>query len=57
MSDIELGPEDLEEAAESLKNWSRWGPDDEIGTLNHTTPETWSQPPAWCARARSSRSP
>ena len=39
MTDSELGPEDLEEAAESLKNWSRWGPDDEIGTLNHTTPD------------------
>lgn len=39
MTDRELGPEDLEEAAESLKNWSRWGPDDEIGTLNHTTPD------------------
>jgi kynurenine formamidase len=39
MTDHEVGPEDLEEAAQSLKNWSRWGPDDEIGTLNHTTPD------------------
>jgi kynurenine formamidase len=39
MTDGVLGPEDLEEAAESFKNWSRWGPDDEIGTLNHTTPD------------------
>jgi kynurenine formamidase len=39
MTASELGPKDLEEAAESLKNWSRWGPDDEIGTLNHTQPD------------------
>ena len=25
--------------AEQFKNWGRWGPDDEIGTLNHVTPE------------------
>ncbi|MEQ8841645.1 MAG: cyclase family protein [Acidimicrobiales bacterium] len=24
---------------ESLKNWGRWGPDDELGTLNHLGPE------------------
>jgi len=24
---------------ESLKNWGRWGEDDELGTLNHITPE------------------
>ena len=24
----------LRETAEKLKNWGRWGPDDEIGTLN-----------------------
>lgn len=23
---------------ESLSNWGRWGPDDELGTLNHITP-------------------
>jgi kynurenine formamidase len=39
MAEPELGPEDLAEAAESLRNWSRWGPDDEVGTLNHTTPD------------------
>ena len=22
-----------------LRNWGRWGPDDELGTLNHITPE------------------
>ena len=26
-------------AAEQLKNWGRWGKDDQIGTLNHIRPE------------------
>ena len=26
----------LRKTAEKLKNWGRWGPDDEIGTLNFT---------------------
>jgi kynurenine formamidase len=30
---------DLKAAAERLKNWGRWGANDEIGTLNHTHPE------------------
>ncbi len=34
-----LNRKDLAEAAEKYKNWGRWGPDDEIGTLNHTSPE------------------
>lgn len=29
----------LAEAAEKYKNWGKWGPDDEIGTLNFTQPE------------------
>ena len=32
-----LTRQDLREAAEKFKNWGRWGPKDEIGTLNHTT--------------------
>jgi kynurenine formamidase len=24
---------------ETLSNWGKWGPDDELGTLNHVTPE------------------
>jgi kynurenine formamidase len=27
------------EAFEKLKNWGKWGKDDQIGTLNHVTPE------------------
>jgi kynurenine formamidase len=30
---------DIEAAAERLKNWGKWGPDDEVGTLNYTTPQ------------------
>ena len=30
--------DDLREAAEKYKNWGKWGPDDEIGTLNYTSP-------------------
>jgi kynurenine formamidase len=29
----------LRTVAENCKNWGRWGPDDEIGTLNFVTPE------------------
>src|SRR6202789_3116516 len=31
--------DDLRQAAETYKNWGKWGPDDEIGTLNYTSPE------------------
>jgi kynurenine formamidase len=31
--------EDIRAAAERLKNWGRWGANDELGTLNHTRPE------------------
>ena len=30
--------DDLRQAAEKYKNWGKWGPDDEIGTLNYTSP-------------------
>jgi kynurenine formamidase len=29
----------IKAAAEKYKNWGKWGPNDEIGTLNFTTPE------------------
>src|SRR5215207_6780130 len=32
-----LTRQDLRDAAEKYKNWGKWGPDDEIGTLNYTT--------------------
>jgi kynurenine formamidase len=31
--------QDIHDAAERLKNWGRWGPDDELGTLNNITPQ------------------
>jgi kynurenine formamidase len=34
-----LTMDDLRAAADRLKNWGRWGADDEIGTLNHVRPE------------------
>ncbi len=34
-----LTMDDIRAAAERLKNWGRWGADDEIGTLNYTRPE------------------
>jgi kynurenine formamidase len=40
MAARKLTRQDLREAAEKFKNWGRWGPDDEIGTLNYITPET-----------------
>jgi kynurenine formamidase len=34
-----LTMEDIRAAAERLKNWGKWGAQDEIGTLNYTRPE------------------
>jgi hypothetical protein len=31
--------EAIYKAARELSNWGRWGPDDQIGTLNNVTPE------------------
>src|SRR3954462_3890329 len=37
--DIKVGKAAIEEASKKLSNWGRWGKDDQIGTLNHVTPE------------------
>ena len=29
----------IESAAARLKNWGKWGPEDELGTLNYVSPE------------------
>lgn len=34
-----LTMKDIEAASERLKNWNKWGADDEVGTLNYTTAE------------------
>src|SRR6187455_2774596 len=31
--------QDLRDASEKYKNWGKWGPNDEIGTLNYTSAE------------------
>src|ERR1700678_4541218 len=36
---ITVGRKAITEATEKLKNWGRWGKDDQIGTLNHIGPE------------------
>lgn len=36
--DITVGKEAIAEASEKLRNWGRWGKDDQIGTLNHIQP-------------------
>ncbi|TMJ83597.1 MAG: cyclase family protein [Alphaproteobacteria bacterium] len=36
---MKVGREAIAEATEKLKNWGRWGKDDQIGTLNHVSPE------------------
>ena len=34
-----VGVAEFERIFESVKNWGRWGSDDELGTLNYVTPE------------------
>ncbi|MFI6050746.1 cyclase family protein [Streptomyces violascens] len=36
-------PPEFHEIAKRVNNWGRWGPDDEIGALNHITDETVRQ--------------
>src|SRR5437764_14679426 len=37
--DITVGKESIAEASRKLSNWGRWGKNDQIGTLNHVTPQ------------------
>ena len=39
MSGRKLTRDDIRQAADKYKNWGKWGPNDEIGTLNYTSPE------------------
>jgi len=39
MTERKITRQDLRDAAEKYKNWGKWGPKDEIGTLNYTQPE------------------
>jgi kynurenine formamidase len=38
MTRPEVTPELLEEYCQRFRNWGKWGPDDEVGTLNYITP-------------------
>ena len=38
-ADTRVSVAEFEAIFESVKNWGRWGPDDELGTLNYITPE------------------
>ena len=35
---IKVGKKAIKDASKNLSNWGRWGPDDQIGTLNFATP-------------------
>lgn len=35
-----MGRENFDKLADQLRNWGRWGPEDQRGTLNHIGPET-----------------
>ena len=35
--------ETLRQLALQVRNWGKWGPEDEIGTLNYITPEKIAQ--------------
>src|ERR1044072_4748732 len=39
MAAKKINRQDLRDASEKYKNWGKWGPDDEIGTLNYTSAE------------------
>ena len=36
---IKVGKQAIAEATQKLKNWGRWGKDDQLGALNLITPE------------------
>ncbi len=36
---MDVNRQAIDEASKKLSNWGRWGNDDQIGTLNHVTPE------------------
>src|ERR1700735_580906 len=42
---ITVGKKAITDATETLKNWGRWGTDDQIGTLTHISPKDSGRPP------------
>ncbi len=55
MSGRKVTRDDLREAAEKYKNWGKWGPNDEIGTLNYTRPEDIGFPFCYCGGRKPER--
>jgi hypothetical protein len=47
-----LTPQALERMFESVKNWGRWGPQDERGALNFITPAKRAPRRRWCWTAK-----
>ena len=43
----------MEDTARKISNWNRWGPDDEIGTLNFVTPEDIAKATALVKKGKS----
>lgn len=39
MADVKFTLEDVRQMAQRYSNWGKWGPDDELGTVNYITPE------------------
>ena len=44
---------DFRRVADDVRNWGRWGDDDEIGTLNFITAEKVAEAAGWSSTARS----
>ncbi len=42
---------EFDEIFEKVKNWGRWGPDDQLGTLNYMTPDSIQAAAAWSGPA------
>ena len=38
-TNAKLTLQDIQDTSERLKNWGRWGADDEAGTLNNVSPQ------------------
>jgi len=36
---IKVDKNAIAEASQKLRNWGRWGKEDQVGTLNHINPE------------------
>jgi kynurenine formamidase len=53
VKNAKMSLEEFDKLFESLKNWERWGPDDEKGTLNYITPDKVSAAAALVKSGRS----